>query len=175
MTSLSKYDIVINLMPGIIFLNLLPEQVKGQVNIGTFWQDLCFCYFVGLVIGRVGSLLIEPLVTIKILNHALVHRASYSEYVKAKNLDADIELLNEKNIVYRTMSALCLCVFLIFWYMEFIEIRDIFLSINITLFSYGGFFLLLSMLFVYSMRKQSMYVMKRIEVVLRENHLDEKE
>ena len=173
MTSLSKYDIIINLIPGIIFIVLLPEPMKGKLDTGTIWQDMCLSYFSGLIIGRIGSLIIEPVINTKFFNYALVHRVSYSEYVLAKKLDEDIELLNEKNTLYRTMSALCFCVFITVLYIEYTELHDIFSSIIQTLSSFGGMFLFFAMLFVYAIRKQSMYVVKRVEVVLHNNHVNE--
>ena len=71
------------------------------------------------------------------------------------------------------MSALCFCVFITVLYTEYTELHDIFSSIIQTLSSFGGMFLFFAMLFVYAIRKQSMYVVMRVEVVMHNNHVNE--
>jgi hypothetical protein len=59
-------------------------------------------YFVGLVISRMGSLVVEPVLT-KISFLVFV---DYAEYVKASRADPKIDVLGEVNNMYRTLVAM---------------------------------------------------------------------
>jgi len=59
-------------------------------------------YFIGLIISRIGSLLIEPLLK-KVCKHSY---CSYNDYIEGSQEDSKIELLSEVNNTFRTMIAL---------------------------------------------------------------------
>lgn len=65
-------------------------------------QEVILYYFIGLVISRIGSLLLEPLFK-KICKNSV---SSYKDYIDASQEDTKIELLSEVNNTFRTMISL---------------------------------------------------------------------
>ena len=59
-------------------------------------------YFMGLVISRIGSLMIEP--TLKKVG--FLKSADYSKFVLASKTDNKLDVLSETNNMYRTLCAL---------------------------------------------------------------------
>jgi len=57
--------------------------------------------FIGLVAGRFGSLVIEPLYK-KI---GIINTADYNNFIAASKKDSKIEILSSKNNMYRTFTA----------------------------------------------------------------------
>ena len=80
---ISSYNIFNSLLPGIIFSYLVSiftsiDIIQDDLVVGIF-----FYYFVGLIISRLGSILVEPL--FKKLK--LIKYADYSDYLQAKAKD----------------------------------------------------------------------------------------
>lgn len=152
-SKISSYNLFNNLLPGIVFV-ALSELVTGysfaqkDVLIAAFLY-----YFIGLVISRVGSLIIEPLLRkINFLNFA-----DYKDFVSASKKDQKLEVLSEVNNTYRTLCSMFVLLFLLKLY-EKIEqylapLQDWNTIILLT-------FLLI--IFLLSYRKQSTYISKRI-------------
>lgn len=58
---LDSYNILNNLLPGIV-LNFLLERIIGvKIVEGNIIEDLFVFYFMGMVVSRFGSLVIEPI------------------------------------------------------------------------------------------------------------------
>jgi hypothetical protein len=93
LSKLSSYNLFNYLLPGIIFVVLAKELtrfffVQDDIILGAFLY-----YFIGMVISRFGSLIIEPLLK-KI---SLLKFADYGDFVTASKKDEKIELLSEVN------------------------------------------------------------------------------
>lgn len=69
-------------------------------------SDILIYYFVGMIISRLGSVVIEPLYK-KI---RIVSFADYPKYIEAEKKDDQVAILSETNNTYRTMVALCVIV-----------------------------------------------------------------
>lgn len=65
---------------------------------------LCVCYFIGMLINRVGSLVVEPCLK----KTELVTFAPLEQYIEASKKDSKIEILSETNNTYRSLAALFL-------------------------------------------------------------------
>ena len=59
-------------------------------------------YFIGLIISRIGSLILEPF--LKLIK--FVRFADYEDYVMASKSDPKIDLFSEQNNMYRTLCSL---------------------------------------------------------------------
>ena len=155
LSKLSSYNLFNYLLPGIIFVILASEFthysfIQQDIVIGVFLY-----YFIGLVISRFGSLVIEPL--LKYLS--FLKFADYKDFVAVSKKDEKIELLSEVNNTYRTLSSLFTLLLLLKLY-EKIEGRFPVLQ------EWDALVLvvLLLVLFLLSYRKQTSYITKRIEV-----------
>lgn len=121
--------------------------------------DICVCYFIGLCISRIGSLVLEPsLKKAKILNFA-----NYKYYLVAVEIDKKLESFVEVANMYRTI----LSVFIIFCIVKIYELISIKYQIHFTTIAIlllVGFIVL----FLCSYIKQSGYITKRI-IQIKEN------
>jgi hypothetical protein len=90
------------LLPGVLFAVIASKWTHYsflgyEVVVAAFLY-----YFIGLVVSRVGSLIIEPLFR----RTGFVKSADYRKFVAACKLDPKIELLSEANNTYRTLCSL---------------------------------------------------------------------
>jgi len=151
---LSSYNIFNYLFPGVVFVVILSriseyDLIQKDIITGSFLY-----YFIGLIISRIGSLFIEPFLKwIKFLKFS-----NYNKFVSASKVDSKIDLFSEINNMYRTLSSLLLLLMLI-------KVYESFLSELLFFRDYGSIFLIvvLLVLFIFSYRKQTTYITKRVE------------
>lgn len=151
---ISTYNLFNYLFPGVVFVILAGAVtdysfIQQDVLLGFFLY-----YFVGLVISRVGSLVVEPLLKWT----SFLKFADYKDYVAATKKDKGVELLSEVNNTYRT---LCAC-FGLLVLLKLVEILGRKFSIP----QGWEFFILvvtLLVIFLFSYKKQTAYVKKRVE------------
>ncbi len=116
---------------------------------------LFISYFIGLIISRIGSLVIEPLLS----KMKFIKYAPYAEYLKAEQKDPKIKILLEKNNMYRTMISLLVSILLVKLYeygtinIEIINKLEVIIIISILL-----------VILLFSFRKQTKYIYKRIKL-----------
>ncbi len=151
---LSSYNILNNLLPGVVYCFLMKLICYVDFTSDNIIADIFVYYFLGMIISRVGSILVEPLYKkVKIVSFA-----DYTKYIKAEKEDSQVTILSETNNTYRTMIALCLIVLIS---ILTVSVFDFFnwnkkICIYIVL-------VLLVILFSVSYSKQTTYVKKRIE------------
>ena len=158
---ISSYNLFNYLLPGVIFSFLVDKLgvyplLQKDIIVGVFLY-----YFVGLVISRFGSLIIEPLLKkIKFIVYS-----DYSSYVIASKTDNKIDLLLEVNNMYRTILSLLVLLALL---IIFNEIQTSFPEIQ----SFSAYILitLLIGIFLFSYQKQTKYIVKRINVCISQNN-----
>jgi len=151
---ISSYNLFNILLPGVLFAVLAEaftpySFIQENIIVGAF-----IYYFIGLVVGRFGSLIIEPLLKkIKILKFS-----DYKDFISACNKDPKIDTLSETNNMYRTFCSVFVLLLLLKLY-AFIEsllpvLKEYKLYILISLFL---------IMFIYSYKKQTGYINKRIK------------
>ena len=57
---ISSYNIVNNLYPGILFVYVLKIMFGTNLLSNNWFENLIVFYFVGMVLSRIGSIIIEP-------------------------------------------------------------------------------------------------------------------
>lgn len=161
---LSTYNIFNYLLPGVVFVVLAEALtafhfVQKDVILGVFLY-----YFMGLVISRLGSLIVEPF--LKLVR--FVRFAPYSDFVTASRADDKLLVLSEANNMYRTFCALFMVLLLLKGHerlcSRFPQVQQC---------GTGILFIILFGIFCLSYRKQSQYITKRIECFLKkegDNH-----
>lgn len=154
LTRISSYNIFNYLVPGTLFwilggaFRLLPDAPKDLV------LQLAAFYLSGLVLSRIGSLLLEPL--LKLVR--FIRYRDYASYVDACRVDEGLKHLVEVSNTYRTLAA----TFLVLLIMSISSAVPFGHYIPETLqipLGFAG----LSALFCVSFRKQTSYVSRRIE------------
>ena len=153
---ISSYNLLNNLFPGAVFC-FLAYKLCGVILIANnIIENLFVYYFVGMVISRVGSIFIEPVLK----KVKFIKRSEYSDYVNAVTKDPKIDILSETNNIYRTMVSLCIVVALT--------------KIAVYLFHHFNWFAnnykwiligLLFVIFILSYRKQTKYIRNRVDIV----------
>ena len=113
-----------------------------------------------MTISRFGSVIIEPLFKkIKFLKFR-----DYKDFVKASKKDSKIDLLSEVNNTYRTLNAMTLSLLLLKLY-NFMDTKFQFgNSISLIILT-----IIITILYVFSYRKQTNYISKRIDANNQDN------
>jgi hypothetical protein len=150
---ITSYDLFNHLLPGVVFVFLASKLVQRPIPEMNILIAAFMYYFVGLVISRFGSLVLEPI--LKMLS--FVRFAPYKDFVLASKADEKLELLSEVNNTYRTLCSLFCLLLLLKLY---IKIEERFPSLK----GWETTILVLAalILFLISYRKQTSYVTKRI-------------
>ena len=153
---LSAYNIFSYLLPGLLFVSL-GERLTSFSLIQRSWiVGIVLYYFIGLVISRVGSLIVKPLLE----RIGFVKEAPYEDYVEASESDSRIGILSAQNTMFRTLCAMCIM-------LMGLKIGEKVMGIlpwgadaydSIVLVS-------LFMLFLFSYRKQAQDVVRRVRYV----------
>ena len=150
---ISTYNLFNYLLPGVLFVVLAKSFLFIDFTQGDIVLDVFIYYFVGLVISRFGSLVVETLLkAVKFLKFA-----KHEDFVTASKNDPKLEVLSQENNTYRTFIAMFVLLLLskLYFYIR-------------TLYSFmqnWDFYILISLLlimFLYSYRKQTAYIFKRI-------------
>lgn len=151
---ISSYNIFNYLLPGILFVFLTKEVssynlIQENNLIGAFLY-----YFAGMVVSRFGSLFIEPFLK----RTKFLKFSDYKSFVTASKKDSKIELLSEVSNTYRTILSMFTLLIIEKIYLQiknYYGIQHETTLIILTLF--------ITMLFLFSYRKQTNYITKRIE------------
>lgn len=185
---ISEYEVLNNFFPGVIFCYLVNRLTPFNISSGNEFVNLFVYYFVGLVLGRLGSIVLESIFyhgdqpknddfkkiiageKYKPEKKPFVLRTPPKYYYDAARTDKTIPILNSKNNMYRSLAAVFLCFLLVKVY-------------SITLFRYlkgDNLILLLTgsaalvVLFAFSFRKQTDYIMKRCISEIKKQRADAK-
>ena len=155
---LENYNILNYILPAVIF----DVGCRYYINIELIHNDNIFIsvfiyYFLGLVISRIGSLIIKPLLwKLKILNKK--DSSKCADFYKAEETDAKIKILFTDYNMYRNFIS----TFFLLLVGKFAYAVEIWLNINSTIIC-TILFILLIILFVISYKKQLGYIHSRIE------------
>jgi len=156
---ISSYNIFNYLLPGSVFAVAADVLTSFRFLQEDIVVGLFLYYFFGLVISRIGSLMIEPgLKAVRFINFV-----DYGKFVKASKGDPAIEVLSETNNMYRTLCALILVLLGVVLFDRFAPALPWLMD---GLPYIVGTALLVLFLFAY--RKQTAYTAKRVSKVAEE-------
>ncbi|MBL7759127.1 MAG: hypothetical protein JNK08_00365 [Sediminibacterium sp.] len=151
---ISSYSIFNYLLPGTLFCFILRDLIGYNLIQDNILIAAFLYYFIGLVVSRVGSVIIEPFLK----KVKFVKFAGYKEYVAATKVDGKIDLLSEVNNTYRSIlsmvTLLCLSKLYMsikFWLKISHDTTQLLLAIGLLI------------LFLFSYRKQTNYISKRVK------------
>ncbi|HHA1755461.1 TPA: phosphohistidine phosphatase [Enterobacter kobei] len=151
---ISSYNIFNNLLPGALYVYFIERSSHVVLNSGEIVKDVILYYFIGLVIGRLGSLIFEPL----IIWVRLVRFESYDKYVAACKVDGKIELLQEIANMYRTLCIVFIAIIVSLFIITHFTGVTYFFGIYI----YAAMFILFSISYI----KQTRYIVKRVKAAI---------
>lgn len=150
---ISSYNIFNYLLPGILFAVIGDSYTTYRLVQDDILVGLFVYYFFGLVISRIGSLLIEPLLK----KVGFVTFADYKKYVAASKTDEILNELSEVNNMYRTLCSLFL---FLLGLLALESLKNAFPIFKPTApyFIFTG----LLVLFIFAYRKQTKYITQRV-------------
>jgi hypothetical protein len=156
-SKISSYNLFNNLLPGVIFVALSKSLTKYDFVQKDIIIGLFLYYFIGLIISRIGSLIIEPILKF----FKIIKYSTHEDYIIASKSDDFINKLLESNNMYRTISSLFVC-------LSFLKIFDLVSNKYPFFNNFASEFLVIGLLilFIFSYRKQTQLIKKRVDVVL---------
>ena len=146
----SSYQIFTFLFPGAVFLALLSHVYSKPLPETNIWEKLFLCYTVGMIISRIGTLILEEsLFRLGKRLGGFLERIDYKNVILAERKDTKVNMLLQVSNTYRTMAAVNKCTSL-----------DLQFSCGLIWFS-----VIMVILFSLSFIKQYNYVKKRVDFV----------
>ena len=99
---LSAYSIFSYLLTGLLFVSM-GERLTSFSLIQRSWiVGIVLYYFIGLVISRVGLLIVKPVLE----RIGFVKEPPYEDYMEASKSDSRIDILSAQNNLFRTLCAM---------------------------------------------------------------------
>lgn len=167
-SKISPYNIFINLFPGIIFAFFIPLTTAYEIPKTNIINDIFIYYFIGLIINRIGSLVLKNLlkipIKIKKQEYKFLHFADYTEYTSAVKEDKTISDLSITNNTYRSLTA-CFLILIAIRISTYIPTL-LKLLINLKPYSIDIFLITLFLIFAISYRTQTKYISDKISAIL---------
>ena len=151
---ITSYNLFNYLLPGVLFVIIFEQFTSYSLVQENLVMGAFMYYFVGLVISRVGSLIIEPVLK----GISFLKFSEYSDFVSASKSDSVIGALSEANNMYRTFIAMLVLLLLLKAY-EPLALKFPILNEQSSLI----LVILLLVMFLFSYRKQTGYITKRIK------------
>ena len=150
--NLENYNIINFLIPGVIFVNILSFLIEKELHNDNIGIALVEYYFSGLVLSRIGSIIIKPALSkIKVVKFD-----NYEKYIKKEDKDEKLKLLQKEANQYRTYIS-------VFTVLSFVEIYNC-VFINYLKWKYIILFVAISVLFVMSYKKQINFIIERLNI-----------
>ena len=151
---ISNYNLLNNLIPGAILCVLLKYLVGYDFIVDGTIEILVVFYFVGMVNGRIGSIVVEPFLKwIK-----LVTFRDHKQFVEAEQKDKKIVYLSETNNMYRSMISVSFTAL-------FTKLYHVCVDLQCDWGNISEWVVLVAMLvlFACAYRKQTDYIVSRID------------
>lgn len=152
---LEIYEFINYIFPGVIFGTIFTKIMHKNFFDSNIVIAIIQYYFVGLVLSRIGSILIKNILEkLKVVNFE-----QYEEFFKCGKKDDKVDLLQREANQFRTYIATFICLFVIEGYL---------CIINKTFYEIILLFIVLTIIFIISYKKQIDFIIKRINAVLKE-------
>lgn len=96
---LEEYKIIINLIPGYLFLWLLRNYVCVDITFTGVFEEFIMAYVIGTCVGRIASIVCSKLLR----KCSIIRFTNYKDYVKACKTDGHIKKLLINANFYRNL------------------------------------------------------------------------
>jgi len=168
---LGSYHILTNLIPGAFFVLSARYLFDINLALGSAAENVVLYYFIGLLVSRVGSMIVTPLLRGDWWNKensnekkfCFIKFAQMSSYIKASKVDPKIEILAETNDGFRNLLTCTL-------FLPFVEIiRALFIEQTQFCMDWRwGAIPLLFFLFLFSYKKRTRQICTRVNKAITE-------
>lgn len=155
---LSQYNFLTNILPGTVLCIIMKYLIGYDLIPADYYQAGIVFYFVGMVNSRVGSLIVEPI--LKAISW--VKFAPYSEFLQAEREDSKLTILSQENNVFRSYISVMFISTIGYIYKNYsLDWRHLLGDEPLVL------IVALLILFLFAYRKQTSFIRKRIEKIMR--------
>lgn len=151
---ISSYDFLNYLLPGSIFCVFLKHLVGYDIIAFSMIENFLICYFVGLVISRFGSLVIKEVMK----KVGFFVEVKYKDFLAAEKVDPKLTVLNAVNNMFCSFAS-AMSLLLLAYLVKYIAIIATIVTNHFGLIVV----VLLLVLFLFSIRKQTAFIKKRVE------------
>lgn len=156
---ISAYQFLNYMIPGTLFLVLVDVLDIYDLSLENVLLMLFGGYCSGMVLSRIGSLLLEYYLK----KWKFIVFAPYGDYKDAESKDPKVGLLSTENNMYRTFLATFLMLLVLFGLHLIPCVNEFMHTPWMALIS----IVLLTLLFLFAYRKQTSYVRKSVEHIVK--------
>ena len=153
---ISSYNIFNYLLPGSLFAVIADSVTDYRLIQEDIVVGLFLYYFIGLVVSRIGSLVVEPILKAV----GFVTFVAYGKFVEASKADPKIDVLSETNNMYRTLCALFLLLLVVLFDRLAPSLPWL---VDSSPYIVG---VALVVMFLFAYRKQTVYIVDRVNKVV---------
>lgn len=150
---ISTYNIFNYLLPGVVFSVICDKYFSIPLIQESIVNGIFVYYFLGLIISRFGSIIVEPILK----KFRILEFADYSDFIQASKKDEKIEVLSEVNNMYRTIVSMIISLGGVALYSVCVNYYP-----RISEIGKYGIILLIFFLFLFSYKKHTDYISKRV-------------
>lgn len=158
---IGAYRVINYLLPGAVFCYAFEVIIDQKIIRENIIESIFLYYFIGLVLSRIGSLVVEP----KLKKCKFIKFEGYRDYIFASEKDNMIKILSEENNSYRTF--LTGGILLLILKVCCIVIDCLKIKICVSLLQMI-IIVLLIMLFLFSYKKQTNKIADRVKIIKKE-------
>lgn len=167
---ITSYNLFNNLLPGVVFCHIIETHTRFTLVSDNLLETIFIYYFLGTVISRIGSVLIEKFLRNLTINNRKTKKkekflnfASYQNYMKAEQINPFIKTLSETNNMYRTILATLVTSLLVKLYD--LLLYDFLMDMGLPMHDISFFIvsIILVVLFAHSHQKQTDYIRMRVD------------
>ncbi len=158
---LSNFRVVSSLVPGAALCIFINDFLKVNILKDEVILNLFIFYTVGVVVGRVGSIIIEPLFE----SFGIIDKENYPDYIDAEIKNPKVSTIDEISRFYRSLTTLMMFIIVgivIEYPMKMYPMTNVLVMHIVSV--------LMLILMIKSYSKQSKYTAKRIKKVLEEEN-----
>lgn len=153
--SLGSYQILTNFFPGVFFILSLKFFYGINFYFDTISENIMSYYFIGFIINRIGSLVVEPI----LMQLHFITFASYNEFARSAKADSKLDTLLE---ISNYIRSLLTCVLLL-PLMSILHLLTLKWEWFFNNWKYCALILLIA-LFAFAYKKQISYIYKRVNI-----------
>ena len=144
------YQFINYLLPGTIFVAIFSKIYRNEFIDNNVIIAVIEYYFIGLILSRIGSLILEPILK----KTKLIKYTDYNKYIEVSKIDNKLDILQREANQYRTYIAMFIILVIIQIYTC---IKNKKFSINLI------FFVGLVILFIAAYKKQTKFILNRVD------------
>lgn len=155
---ISHYNLFNYLFSGVIYVIVANHFTRLKLPTENLLDFLFLSYLIGLVVSRIGSILVKPYLIEKLSCYP--KEVQYNDFIEAVKQDPKIDILSSERNIYRTLIALGIMI------LATIILDSIAIWLNLSEIKvFVPLVVGLVMLFIFAYIKQTKFIIKRVNKI----------